>query len=138
MQVLNLTRKFRYNSLTLPDPNESMTIDQVREFYATQFPELNNAVTEGPTTENGVATWKFIRAAGAKGRIEAAPSATLLDARSLIERAVTAGATGSLPAMEMKSNNDRQAAARLVTVLSDSRSSGQPAGMPSQAFGIWG
>ena len=63
MQVLNLTRKFRYNSLTLPDPNESMTLDQVREFYATQFPELNNAVTEGPTTENGVATWKFIRAA---------------------------------------------------------------------------
>lgn len=138
MEVINLTRKFRYNSLTLPDPNESMTLDQVREFYATQFPELNNAVTEGPTTENGVATWKFVRAAGAKGRTETAPSASLLDARTLIERAVTAGATGSLPTAEIPASSDCQAVARLLTVLSSDRSSGQPMGMPSQAFGIWG
>lgn len=71
MQVLNLVRKFKYNSVTLPDPNDSMAPDQVREFYATQYPELNNAMLEGPVTANGVSTWTFMRAAGAKGRIKA-------------------------------------------------------------------
>lgn len=67
MQEIEITRSFRYNSIVLPDPNPALGPEQVREFYASQYPELNNAVVEGPTTRNAVATYTFTRAAGAKG-----------------------------------------------------------------------
>ena len=72
MQEIQITRSFKYNSVTLPDPNPALGPDQIREFYATQYPELNNAVVEGPVTKNAVATYTFTRAAGAKGELEAA------------------------------------------------------------------
>ncbi|WP_201451622.1 PRTRC system protein C [Hydrogenophaga sp. BPS33] len=138
MQVINLTRKYRYNSLTLPDPNEAMTPDQVREFYATQFPELNNAVIEGPVTENGVATWSFIRAAGAKGREEVTASPAL-EARALIEKALcTSGAGNSAALPQARLDGTDAVARRLSAVLTASQRRGKAISMPSSAFGIWG
>jgi PRTRC genetic system protein C len=137
MQVTNLTRKYRYNSLTLPDPNEAMTPDQVREFYATQFPELNNAVIEGPVTANGVATWTFIRAAGAKGREEAAAAA--MTASALIEGALRSSTAIQGASLPQVTNDGREVVARrLSAVLSASHKRGNAISMPSSAFGIWG
>ena len=137
MQVINFTRKFRYNSLTLQDPNESMTLDQVREFYATQFPELNNALVEGPKTENGVSTWTFLRAAGAKGRMSAveAPGGTSM-ARTLIHASLkpVEAPGAALP----ERSEGGQYVARLVQVLASRREGGQAMNPPSSAFGIWG
>ena len=67
MQVLKIVRKFNYNGIALVDPNPALSIDAVREFYATQYPELNNAVIEGPATKGQEATYKFLRAVGDKG-----------------------------------------------------------------------
>lgn len=62
-----IKRSFKYNGLTLTDPLAEKTADQVRKFYASQFPELINSVVEGPVTKNGVSTYTFIRAVGSKG-----------------------------------------------------------------------
>ena len=137
MEVLNLTRKFRYNSVTLPDPNDSMSPDQVREFYATQFPELNNALIEGPTTANGVSTWQFVRAAGAKGRDESTPIRQITDARKLINLALEAGTASALPPTPFEGETNRYVG-RLVQVICSRSSGGRAMSPPSSAFGIWG
>lgn len=62
-----ITRVFKYNGMTLNDPMAAKTAEGVRLFYATMYPELLNAVTEGPVTKNGVSTYTFTRAAGEKG-----------------------------------------------------------------------
>jgi PRTRC genetic system protein C len=65
--VAVLARAFKYNSLDLPDPGPNKTPDEVRAIYSAHYPELNTAVVEGPVTKNGVSTYTFARAAGAKG-----------------------------------------------------------------------
>lgn len=67
MEVKTITRVFTYNGIRLIDPSPGKTPDQVRQIFAFQYPELLNAVIEGPETKNSVSTYKFARAAGAKG-----------------------------------------------------------------------
>lgn len=67
MEVKTLTRSFKYNGITLTDPDPGKTPDQVRTIYAYQYPELLNAAIEGPVTKGGVSTYTFARAAGSKG-----------------------------------------------------------------------
>ena len=67
MEVLDLTRKFQYNSIKLADPNPGMTPEQVKDLYAATYPELTNSVVEGPITKGGEAVYEFKRAVGSKG-----------------------------------------------------------------------
>lgn len=138
MQVLNLVRKFKYNSVTLPDPNDSMAPDQVREFYATQYPELNNAMLEGPVTANGISTWTFLRAAGAKGRTITSVQAQTCNAHELIMKAVASGPAGTSFSSLAPVRESTRFAGRLVKVLSTRDASGRSMGLPSSAFGMWG
>lgn len=62
-----LKRVFKYQALELADPGAHMTPDQVRQAYAGHYPELTNAVIEGPVTRNGTSTFTFTRAVGSKG-----------------------------------------------------------------------
>lgn len=62
-----IKRVFKYNGISLQDPNPEKTPDQVRALFAPAYPELLNAVVEGPVTKAGVSTYTFTRAAGAKG-----------------------------------------------------------------------
>ena len=43
MKVVDITRKFSYNGIPLPDPNNTLDPNQVREFYSMQYPELATA-----------------------------------------------------------------------------------------------
>lgn len=65
--IATIVREFRYNGITLSDPAPDKSPDQVRLIYAFQYPELLNAVIEGPVTKNRVSTYTFTRAAGSKG-----------------------------------------------------------------------
>ncbi len=67
LQATNITRTFKYNGMTLGDPSSEKTPDQVRMFFSRQYPELLNAVVEGPVTRNGNSVYSFARAVGAKG-----------------------------------------------------------------------
>ncbi|MBI1954835.1 MAG: PRTRC system protein C [Acidobacteria bacterium] len=42
-----LSREFSYNGVKLPDPNPSMPSEEVRQFYATQYPDITTASITG-------------------------------------------------------------------------------------------
>jgi PRTRC genetic system protein C len=135
MQEIQITRSFRYNSITLPDPNPALGPEQIREFYATQYPELNNAVVEGPVTSNAVATYTFIRAAGAKGMAGEGRSA-----REVVAATLT-GSTGSPEQVLLESALEGRFAAptaRIAQVAGNTKTSAPPLPLPPAAFGLWG
>ena len=136
MKTITLTRKFTYNSVTLPDPNVGMSPDAVKEFYALQYPELNNALLEGPTTANGVSTWQFVRAAGAKGRAPVAVKTAGSDARTVLNLAMGGnGASNSMPTEEELADQARFS--RALGAVTRSKG-GRAMSLPSTSFGIWG
>jgi len=67
MEVKALARKFMFNSLKLDDPNPAWSPDQVREFFATTYPDLTNAEIEGPEIKDGEAIFAIRRQVGTKG-----------------------------------------------------------------------
>lgn len=64
--VAALSRCFKYNGLTLPDI-PGLTIDQVKEVYAAQYPELLTAEAQVGEVVRGVQEVAFKRAVGTKG-----------------------------------------------------------------------
>lgn len=67
MEVQASIREFKYNGVALNDPGAQFSLEQVREFYATLYPEIVNASIEGPTTEGNKVVYEFRRAVGTKG-----------------------------------------------------------------------
>lgn len=49
------------------DPDPKLSIEEVRSFYANQFPELTTAAISGPETVGDRLRYRFERAIGAKG-----------------------------------------------------------------------
>ena len=60
-------REFQYETVRLPDPNPDFTVEQVRAFYATTYPDITTATLSGPEARNGKMMFTFGRAIGSKG-----------------------------------------------------------------------
>ena len=129
MQVVDLRREFKYNSIKLSDPNPALTPEEVKDFYqALQFAELNNSLVEGPVTKDGVATYTFTRAVGSKGAT----------ASALIERTLNADPATQEKALTLAADcQPFTEQARTLASLVDNRS-GHPLPLPASAFGMWG
>ena len=67
MKVEQLERTFKYGSMDLDDPGESMTPERVKEVWATHYPELMTAQVEGPVIEGSRSVYTFVRASRDKG-----------------------------------------------------------------------
>ena len=67
MKVQVVEREFVYHGAVLADPNPMFSIEEVRSFYATQFPELTNAAITGPENIGERLLYNFERAIGSKG-----------------------------------------------------------------------
>jgi len=67
MKTNIVEREFVYHGTTLADPNSNFSIEEVRSFYAAQFPELTNAAITGPETIGDRLRYSFERAIGSKG-----------------------------------------------------------------------
>ncbi len=67
LETKPLERKFRYNSVDLPDPGAQYMPDEVRGLYAATYPEIVNAAIEGPEEKDGALVYTFRRAVGTKG-----------------------------------------------------------------------
>jgi PRTRC genetic system protein C len=67
MKTETTTRAFNYQSVDLTDPNPDFTPEQVREFYATIYPEILSAAIEGPEPVGSKLVYTFARAVGTKG-----------------------------------------------------------------------
>ncbi len=136
MQVLDIARVFKYNSVTLPDPNPDLGPDQVREFYATQYGELLNSVVEGPVTKAGTATYTFTRAVGSKGAGPALQPAVELIRQAFSERA--ASITLDTLFEHAEGRKQLRASTLIAEIAARASSNSPPMAMPAQAFGLWG
>lgn len=62
-----LSRSFAYNGIKLPDPDPRMTLDEVKNLYSHQYPELATAAITGPEASGEHLLYSFVRAIGTKG-----------------------------------------------------------------------
>jgi len=67
MKINLVEREFVYHGTRLADPAAILSIEEVRSFYAAQFPELTNAAITGPETVGDRLRYTFERAIGSKG-----------------------------------------------------------------------
>ena len=67
LQAKTLTRFFAYLGVTLPDPNPRLTVEDVRAFYATQFPDIVTAAITGPEVVGDRLVYRLVKAVGTKG-----------------------------------------------------------------------
>lgn len=51
----------------LPDPDPSMTPDEVLQFYANSYPELVTSTCQGPVYDGDTMTYSFQTVVGTKG-----------------------------------------------------------------------
>jgi PRTRC genetic system protein C len=67
LTITKMTRLFTFNGIRLPDPNPSMSVDEVKALYSAQYPELATAVVNGPEAVGDKMRYTFERAIGSKG-----------------------------------------------------------------------
>ena len=67
LTVSKITRKFSYNGVNLPDPNPSLSLNEVLGIFANTHPEIANAALDGPTVKGDTHTYTFIKSVGEKG-----------------------------------------------------------------------
>jgi PRTRC genetic system protein C len=65
--VEKMKRRFTFNGVSLPDPGEEFTPDEVRDVYAAQYPDISTAVIEGPFQHPESIDYRFVRNVGTKG-----------------------------------------------------------------------
>jgi PRTRC genetic system protein C len=67
LQATITKRKFTFNGVELPDPNPSLTLDQVRDVLAATHPEIATAAIEGPKVSGDSHSYTFVKSVGTKG-----------------------------------------------------------------------
>lgn len=65
--VQELTRKFWFNNVPLPDPGPEFTPEEVKDVYSAQYPDITTAIIEGPIAHEDHVAYKFVRNVGTKG-----------------------------------------------------------------------
>lgn len=127
-----ITRKFKYNGLTLSDPLASKLPDQVRMFYAAQYPELLNSVVEGPVTKSGVSTYTFVRAVGSKGIGHLTAMRNIVDGKSLL------AGSNPLANATLQSLTESKSCSTIVRSVVNSREKSMSLKAPASAFSRFG
>jgi PRTRC genetic system protein C len=67
MKVTTAVREFSYMGLKLPDINTSMSPEEIKSAYSTQYPELATAAINGPEAVGDKLRYEFVKAIGTKG-----------------------------------------------------------------------
>ena len=67
IKVEKLSRFFNYNGMSLPDPGQAVSLEQVRDVFSIQFPEIVSAEIEGPVRNGNRLEYTIRKAVGAKG-----------------------------------------------------------------------
>ena len=67
LSIKNLVREFSFNDTILPDPNPTLSPDEVMALYSGTYPELNNATLVGPEIVEDKQVFTFKTVLGTKG-----------------------------------------------------------------------
>ena len=67
MQASVVAREFSFNGLRIPDPDKSLSPEEVRSVLATIYPDIATASIAGPEAIGDKLRYNFVRALGTKG-----------------------------------------------------------------------
>jgi PRTRC genetic system protein C len=67
MQAGVVTREFNFNGVKIPDPDKTLSPEEVRSVLATMYPDIATASITGPEAVGDKLRYNFVRAVGAKG-----------------------------------------------------------------------
>jgi len=67
MDCRTLSRSFDFCGLRLPDPDPKLSVEEVRNLYVHQYPDLATASITGPEAVGDKLLYRFSRAIGSKG-----------------------------------------------------------------------
>jgi PRTRC genetic system protein C len=71
IEVTNLKRVFKFKKegtpVTLPDPDPTLSVEEVLQFYSPQYPELTTATLDGPKVEGKESVYSVRTTVGTKG-----------------------------------------------------------------------
>ncbi len=67
MESKPLSRSFEFHGVKLPDPNPTLSVEEVRSIYAHQYPDIATATVAGPEAISDKLRYQFTRAIGSKG-----------------------------------------------------------------------
>ncbi|HXJ92730.1 MAG TPA: PRTRC system protein C [Terriglobia bacterium] len=67
MQASVVAREFTFNGVKIPDPDKSLSPEEVRSVLATLYPDIATASITGPEAVGDKLRYNFVRAIGAKG-----------------------------------------------------------------------
>jgi PRTRC genetic system protein C len=67
MQAGVVTREFNFNGIKIPDPDKTLSPEEVRSVLATMYPDIATALITGPEAVGDKLRYNFVRAIGAKG-----------------------------------------------------------------------
>jgi len=67
MQAGVVTREFNFNGVKIPDPDKTLSPEEVRSVLATMYPDIATAAITGPEAVGDKLRYNFVRAIGAKG-----------------------------------------------------------------------
>jgi PRTRC genetic system protein C len=67
MQASAVAREFAFNGVKIPDPDKSLSPEEVRSVLATLYPDIATASITGPEAVGDKLRYNFVRAIGAKG-----------------------------------------------------------------------
>ena len=67
MQASVVAREFTFNGVKIPDPDKSLSPEEVRSVLATMYPDIATAPITGPEAIGDKLRYNFVRAIGAKG-----------------------------------------------------------------------
>jgi len=63
----NLVRSFNYNGMALQDPGQNLSVEEVRDIFSIQFPQIISAAIEGPERKGNKMVYTIRKAVGSKG-----------------------------------------------------------------------
>jgi len=67
MQAGVVTREFNFNGVKIPDPDKTLSPEEVRSVLATIYPDIATASITGPEAVGDKLRYNFVRAIGVKG-----------------------------------------------------------------------
>jgi len=59
MESHPLSRYFEVHGVKLPDPSPSLSVEEIRSFYSSQYPEIATATVTGPEQVGDKVVYRF-------------------------------------------------------------------------------
>jgi PRTRC genetic system protein C len=67
LKVSTIPRELLFNGTRIPDPDEKLSVEEVRELLTPSYPDLATASLKGPEDTGTALRYTFQRAIGTKG-----------------------------------------------------------------------